>query len=308
MNGMSTTRRTRGDLLALATGYANRTGAPVQTIIKELIHYEVLYSLSQTAAARKLVFQGGTALRLVYAGNRYSEDLDFVGGTDFSPNLLEPFVAVLKKEIAEAYGLEVEVGNKDAVPYADGLSVHRWTARIVVPQADRSVRQRQVINLEVANIPAHRPETVLVTPNYPHLLAPFRNIALRAESLEELLADKVKALVTRPFLKARDVWDIRFLVDQRIELDGELLSLKLRDYGWTLERFREAAELAQQRLASPKAVSDFKSEMSRFLDAGVVRFFDDAFARKYLDLSSRMIDKGLMLLEQQLDESEPALR
>ncbi len=36
----------------------------------------------------KLTFQGGTSLRLCYGGNRFSEDLDFAGGKDFSSAML----------------------------------------------------------------------------------------------------------------------------------------------------------------------------------------------------------------------------
>ena len=36
------------------------------------------------ARSQELVFKGGTALRLVYGGNRYSEDLDFNGPHDLA--------------------------------------------------------------------------------------------------------------------------------------------------------------------------------------------------------------------------------
>ena len=53
-------------------------------IEKELLHYDILYSLDRYGLLEGLVFQGGTALRLCYGANRFSEDLDFAGGESFT--------------------------------------------------------------------------------------------------------------------------------------------------------------------------------------------------------------------------------
>ena len=47
-------------------------------VFKEYLHYFALDYLFKKGMFSDLVFQGGTALRLVYNGLRYSEDLDFV--------------------------------------------------------------------------------------------------------------------------------------------------------------------------------------------------------------------------------------
>src|SRR5260370_42677894 len=51
-----------------------------QTLVKEAIHLHLLSAMSDAGILRHAVFQGGTALRLCYGGDRYSEDLDFVCG------------------------------------------------------------------------------------------------------------------------------------------------------------------------------------------------------------------------------------
>jgi hypothetical protein len=55
-------------------------GEMEQILIKEAIHLHLLSALSDAGVLRHIVFQGGTALRLCYGGERYSEDLDFVCG------------------------------------------------------------------------------------------------------------------------------------------------------------------------------------------------------------------------------------
>src|SRR5271156_7102048 len=56
------------------------SGEMEQNLLKEAIHLHLLSALSDAGVLRHVVFQGGTALRLCYGGERYSEDLDFVCG------------------------------------------------------------------------------------------------------------------------------------------------------------------------------------------------------------------------------------
>src|SRR5258708_1200655 len=55
-------------------------GEMEQNLVKEAVHLHLLSALSDAGVLRHVVFQGGTALRLCYGGERYSEDLDFVCG------------------------------------------------------------------------------------------------------------------------------------------------------------------------------------------------------------------------------------
>jgi predicted nucleotidyltransferase component of viral defense system len=261
--------RTRTDLLTLAGQYANDRKAPVSTIMKEILHYEILYALSQSGAAAQLTFQGGTALRLCYQGTRYSEDLDFAGGDSFNPRAMAPFTELLQKEIADAYGLHIEINAPAEKPSADGVNVARWRAKVHIPQTNPSVPQNQIINIEVASVPAHDADLVSVAANYPHLPAPHRQLIITAETPKEILADKLLALGARPFLKARDIWDIKFLTDRQVVPDMKLIGKKLLDYGWTEGGFKEALQGKLSQLDDPATAVAFHKEMSRFVDAGV---------------------------------------
>ena len=63
--------------MAVRDGHDENSRPVIQ---KELLHYDILFCLKQSGLLDGLVFQGGTSLRLCYGSNRYSEDLDFVGG------------------------------------------------------------------------------------------------------------------------------------------------------------------------------------------------------------------------------------
>jgi len=50
--------------------------------VQELDYIQHLLLWSLYSRTQDLILKGGTALRLVYGGNRYSEDLDFNGPND----------------------------------------------------------------------------------------------------------------------------------------------------------------------------------------------------------------------------------
>ena len=244
---------------------------PFSTIIKEILQYEILYAMAQSEALNQLTFQGGTALRLCYRGTRYSEDLDFACSEEFHTDAMKPFAELLQKEIAEAYDLHVEIKMpKFNDQRTAEVSVARWSAKIIVPQTDPSVPQNQVINIEVASAPAYEPDLVAVNANYPHLAAPLQQMIITTETTNEILANKIVALGARPYLKARDVWDIKFLLDRQTILDFKLVQKKLLDYGWTADAFKSQMSQKIELLAQPVTANHFYTEMSRFVDATVL--------------------------------------
>lgn len=287
--------RTKADLLALASRYANERRVPFSTIIKEILHYEILYAMAQSEALSQLTFQGGTALRLCYRGTRYSEDLDFACSEDFHTDAMKPFAELLQKEIAAAYDLDVEIKKPKFTDQRTArVSVARWSAKILVPQTDPSVPQNQVINIEVANVPAYEPDLVAVNANYPHLPAPLQQMIIATETPTEILADKIVALVARPYLKARDVWDIKFLLDRQTVPNFKLVQKKLSDYGWTAEAFKSQMNEKIKLLAQPDTANHFYTEMSRFVDATVLPQLKNPsmanmFLRKSIELGEQAI-------------------
>ena len=288
--------RTQNDLRELAGQYANARRVPAATIIKEILHYEILYALTQSGAASHLVFQGGTALRLCYQGTRYSEDLDFACGPAFAPECMAPFADLLQREIANAYGLQVEI-NPPAMRKPDPeqtVPVTRWSAKIHIPDADTRLKQNQVINIEVARVPAHDPDMASIVANYPHLPEPLRQMLIVAETRAEILADKLVALGARPFIKARDIWDIKFLSDNQVQPNFDLVRQKLRDDGWHVDDFKAKLKDKLPVLATQDTMLAFRQEMGRFVDeraAGMLANpqLSDRYMAKAIELGRELI-------------------
>lgn len=75
-------------------------------MLREYLQYLILSSIYTSKYASRLVFLGGTCLRIAYNTKRFSEDLDFD-----SRGLTEEEFALLSEHVASALrhtGLEVE--------------------------------------------------------------------------------------------------------------------------------------------------------------------------------------------------------
>lgn len=85
-------------------------------IIREYIQHLFLAELYQLPGSEKLLFKGGTALRIVYNSPRFSEDLDFslfdVPNNEVGLFVENLFIGVLAK--LESTGIHIEINNKSA--------------------------------------------------------------------------------------------------------------------------------------------------------------------------------------------------
>ena len=97
-------------------------------------------------------------------------------------------------------------------------------------------------------------------------------LILRAQSREEILADKVVALAFRPNrMKNRDLWDIGWLKQQNVELPMKLIPLKVADHRRTPDEFIRLLSARLKPLPGDQSArADFIGEMRRFLPASIV--------------------------------------
>ncbi len=239
-------------------------------IQKELLHYDILYSLDVAGLLDKLTFQGGTSLRLCYGSNRFSEDLDFVGGRDFTRAQLDPIKQCIESYVGERYGLEVQVKEPAAIrkerDYAD-LKVDTWQISVVTAPAHKDI-PRQRVKIEVANIDAYSREPRALRLNYPFLPDGYADTLILTESLSEVMADKLVSLVnTTGYVRNRDVWDLRWLKQQGAKIHSEWVAQKIRDY--RVEGYPEKLASMLKRLPDIVKGEVFHREISRFIPQDV---------------------------------------
>lgn len=256
-------------LVARALAVPGRTHMrPV--IEKELLHYDILFCLDREGLLNSLTFQGGTMLRLCHGSPRFSEDLGFAGGREFSAQQLAAMGDCLERYIGRRYQLDVVVKQPKALRYErerEGLTVDKWQIAVVTaPQQKHLPRQR--IKIEVANIPAYSREAQPLKRNYDFLPDGYDDILIMAETLDEIMTDKLVSLVnTRRYVRHRDIWDLRWLKQQGATFHPEWLNHKLNDY--RVSEFPEKLQSMWQSLPEIIQGDAFRAEMTRFIPVDV---------------------------------------
>jgi len=267
-------------------------------IEKEIIHFDLLFALDQEGLLNDLVFQGGTAVRLCYGGKRFSEDLDFAGGVDFSSSQLAKMKECILDYLGNRYGLEVSVKEPKSLrreaAYAE-RNVDMWQIAIAT-SPERPDLPKQRVKLEVANIPAYTaiPQSLIRT--YDFLPDGYEDLLVMTEDKSEIMADKLVSLpATQKYVRHRDIWDLAYLAQEKAVVRSDLVLNKIRDY--QIEDYGEKLEKTISRLPEIIKGKSFRDEMNRFLPRDVI---ERTLAQK--KFTEFLQNRVASLLEQVRDE------
>ena len=174
-------------------------------IIREYFQHIFLSELYKLPESEKLLFKGGTALRIIYGSPRFSEDLDF-SLTQVHSNKTKYFVESLFIKILatmENFGVRVELGERFGTTERTVISDWR-------PSARSTIRRWGVeINVSARNGREIKAEIDSVASDF---IPPYTAVHL---SQMELVEEKIfGALLERK--KPRDFYDLYFLMRKRM--------------------------------------------------------------------------------------------
>ncbi|MCL2896820.1 nucleotidyl transferase AbiEii/AbiGii toxin family protein [Brenneria sp. WC1b.1] len=251
-------------LLAKARTYAEHNPSSLGAVIKELLHYDIINVLNKLKAFEKgITFQGGTALRLVYGGRRFSEDLDFAAGHDFNPDRVKGLSAELQRYIEHRYQLPCTV-KEPKLRGMDGVAVDTWQLAVTT-QPEKRDEPQQRIKIEFACVNAITKTLRFIEPAFDAEKS-SRTMVL-VESAEEIFADKIIAAGNRTYFKARDLFDIKFLSDRQITFDIQHVIQKVDDYHIDMKSFVDRLSAYCELLELTEIGDKWRQEMSRFATA-----------------------------------------
>ena len=173
-----------------------------KNILREYLQAHILYSIQQAGAFSHIAFQGGTALRFLYSTRRFSEDLDCAlenkEGFDF-----EKMKNKILKDLQNSGFSAVVIEKKEKI-------VKVLSVRVSELLFESEVSDRKNENLNVSVDIDRRPPlgahftTTLVTRHFA--------LSLRHHDLASLMAGKLSAVFTRPYVKGRDLYDLLWYV------------------------------------------------------------------------------------------------
>lgn len=183
------------------------------SVIREYLQVVFLSALYEQKEGSKIYFKGGTALRLLFNSFRFSEDLDFTCLLSLTETkrLLSKSIKKMNLVIPEIVLKQFKTTSRSITGF---LSYK--TAEIKFPLN---------IHLEFSlqEKPITEKETVLETP-FP--VSPYPIV--KHLSLEEILAEKVRALMHRA--KGRDLFDIWFILSKGVGIDWIMVNKKMAYY------------------------------------------------------------------------------
>jgi predicted nucleotidyltransferase component of viral defense system len=197
----------------ISTDFIKKLAVKNQTtelnILREYLQHLFLSYFYQKPSSEKILFKGGTALKFIYGSPRFSEDLDF-SATKISFKKIEGILLATLADI-EKENLAVQVNEAKATS-GGYLAIYRGKilGEEIKIQLEISLRRKKI-----------QKEAALITQEF---LPSYTLIYL---SEKELVAEKIKALLERG--KARDWYDLYFILRKGLEIDFKVLGIKRED-------------------------------------------------------------------------------
>ena len=189
--------------------------------MKEIMQEIVLCGLSRAGFFQKTAFYGGTALRIFYGLDRFSEDLDFSLKTADPEFELASYFPVLEKE-AKAFGLNVSIIEKEKTKehlllfYAD-------------EQAAGGVAKNETVKIKF-EVDIQPPAFAAFEHKYRLLPVPYE---VKLYDMPSLFAGKIHAVLCRAWqsrIKGRDLYDYVFYLSRGASVNQKHLRERLLIY------------------------------------------------------------------------------
>lgn len=164
-----------------------------------------------------LVFKGGTYLWFFHGLPRFSEDLDFTATAPLPKNL----PGTVSKAL-ELFGIPNQLKT-----LADDPNTLSFRVSAKGPLNTAAIDECRVY-VEISRREAVVEKPLPLKLDFPAYNLPIKRVA--GMSLEEVAAEKVRALLTRE--KARDLYDLHYLIEKKqAPFNQELVDNKLAYYG-----------------------------------------------------------------------------
>src|SRR3989338_3174464 len=207
--------------LALALSFPQKQR---KNVLREYMQANILYSIQQSGAFQYIAFQGGTALRFLYSIKRFSEDLDF---------------AIEKKEGFDFRKMKEKI-LKDLQYGGFQVTIHEKkpkTVKVLSVRVSEVLFKAQVSRRENENLDIH----VDIDTNPPsgaHFMTTLINhhfvLSLRNDDLAFSVAGKLHAVIMRPYVKGRDLYDLLWYLTnvQKVAPNILFLNNALKQTGW----------------------------------------------------------------------------
>lgn len=238
--------------------YEARTVYDKKNAVKEIMQEIVLCGLSRAGFFKKAAFYGGTALRIFYGLDRFSEDLDFSLLTEDPDFKLSDYFPILEKEVA-SFGLNVTITEKEKTAESDIRSAFlkgNTKEHILLFYADEpiiGVSGNETIKIKF-EVDINPPAGATFEQKYRLMPSPYE---VKLYDMPSLFAGKAHAVICRVWnnrVKGRDLYDYVFYLSHKTAINLEHLKARLVESGvWDKQAIftvDDARKLLKERFAA----------------------------------------------------------
>ena len=221
--------------------------------LREILQEIALLGLWRSKFFDKAAFYGGTALRILYGLDRFSEHMDFSLLSPMDDFDLSVYTTALQKELA-AFGFDVRIDQRDkgaeSAVQSAFLKANTLNQLLVIETSEellKTIHRGQIlkIKLEIDTDPPPEFET-----HTRYLLQPIP-FAVRTYTLPDLFAGKMHAILCRRWkkrVKGRDWYDLVWYAANHPQLHLVHLEKRMRQSGHWKDRQQLTPELFKQLL------------------------------------------------------------
>ncbi len=176
------------------------------SLVREYLQARILQSLQDCGVFGFWVFHGGTSLRFLYGMPRYSEDLDFALR---EPGLNDEFSSSLKR-VKSSFNLEgYQVDIKLKLEKNVKMAFLRFQGLLFELNLSPHPDQVLPVKIELDTLPPAGGEWCT------SLIRRFVPLHLLHYDKPSLLAGKLNAILTRSYVKGRDIYDLIWYLSDR---------------------------------------------------------------------------------------------
>ena len=199
--------------------------------IKEIIQELTLYILSKTDFFNCATFYGGTALRIFYKLDRFSEDLDFSLKKKNQDFKIEKYLGTLENEfrgLGLAFNVELKEKSIESNIMSAFLKTNTKNLILTFYNSNENIPDKQISRIKL-EIDTNPPEYAGFESKYLLKPLPFE---LSLYDLPSLFAGKIHAILCRLWkdrVKGRDLYDYIFYLSNDVKPNLKHLKARLVD-------------------------------------------------------------------------------
>jgi len=238
------------------------SSSPVEAhnLAREYLQALILQSLQRLGAMTTIAFHSGAALRFLYSLPRYSEDLDFALERDSELYDFRSYLQAIRKDLeAQGYAITLKVNDQKTVHSAFIRFSGLLYELKLTPHQDEIL----AVKLEVDTNPPGG--AVLDT----SLVRRHVVLNLQHHDRASLLARKLHAILQRPYLKGRDLYDLVWYLSDRdwpvpnlVLLNNALSQTKWIGPTLTVENWRKVVRSKIETVTFEQALEDVRPFIS----------------------------------------------